>query len=66
MGRTRDPCRDHGFCLRSLSKNEGLVDNIEVKNWFQGEVAKILANRETPLTLILENSPGQKWHPNDK
>jgi len=49
-----------------LSKNEGLVDNIEVKNWFQGEVAKILANRETPLTLILENSPGQKWHPNDK
>jgi len=49
-----------------LSKNEGLVDNAETKAWFEGEVAKILQSRPTPLTLILENSPGQKWHPNDK
>jgi len=49
-----------------LSKNEGLVDNAETKMWFQQEVGKILTNRDTPLTLIMENSPGQKWHPNDK
>jgi len=48
-----------------LSKNEGLVDKPEVKAWFEGEVAKITATRGTPLTLILENSPGQKWHPSD-
>ena len=51
---------------RSLSKNEGLVDNPETKQWFQQQVAKIMESRQTPLTLILENSPGQKWHPNDK
>eukprot|EP00966_Prymnesium_polylepis_P221148 5115590-Prymnesium_polylepis.1 len=50
----------------SLSKNEGLVDNPETKAWFQEEVAKIMKSRSTPLTLLLENSPGQKWHPNDK
>mmetsp|Transcript_50688 Transcript_50688/g.133333 ORF Transcript_50688/g.133333 Transcript_50688/m.133333 type:complete len:145 (-) Transcript_50688:467-901(-) len=49
-----------------LSKNEGLVDNPETKAWFQEEVAKIMKSRSTPLTLLLENSPGQKWHPNDK
>jgi Ran GTPase-activating protein (RanGAP) involved in mRNA processing and transport len=49
-----------------LSKNEGLVDNPEVKEWFLAQVTKILAERETPLTLILENSPGKKWHPNDR
>jgi len=49
-----------------LSKNEGLVDNDEVKSWFLGEVEKIMQKRVTPLNLIMENSPGQKWHPNDK
>jgi len=49
-----------------LSKNEGLVDNDEVKSWFLGEVEKIMKTRVTPLNLIIENSPGQKWHPNDK
>jgi Ran GTPase-activating protein (RanGAP) involved in mRNA processing and transport len=49
-----------------LSKNEGLVDNPETKEWFLGEVTKIMAKRVTPLTLILENSPGKKWHPNDR
>ena len=51
---------------RSLSKNEGLVDNPEVKEWFCNELTKIMANRETPLNLIIENSPGKKWHPNDR
>jgi len=49
-----------------LSKNEGLVDNSETKAWFLGEVEKIMKTRETPLNLIIENSPGQKWHPNDR
>ena len=49
-----------------LSKNEGLVDNDEVKGWFLGEVEKIMQKRVTPLNLIIENSPGQKWHPSDK
>merc|ERR1719231_229016 len=49
-----------------LSKNEGLVDNDEVKSWFLGEVEKIMKTRVTPLNLIIENSPGQKWHPNDR
>jgi len=49
-----------------LSKNEGLVDNPEVKCWFVGEVERIVKTRQTPLTLILENSPGQKWHPHDR
>jgi len=49
-----------------LSKNEGLVDNPEVKEWFCNEVTKIMATRETPLNLILENSPGKKWHPSDR
>ena len=49
-----------------LSKNEGLVDNDDVKAWFLGEVEKIMQTRVTPLNLIIENSPGQKWHPNDR
>lgn len=49
-----------------LSKNEGLVDNPDTKAWFEQEVGKIMMKRTTPLTLIMENSPGQKWHPNDK
>ena len=51
---------------RSLSKNEGLVDNPEVKAWFLTTVEEIMKKRPTPLNLIIENSPGQKWHPNDK
>lgn len=49
-----------------LSKNEGLVDNADVKAWFLSEVEKIMKKRVTPLNLIIENSPGQKWHPDDK
>ena len=49
-----------------LSKNEGLVDNPETKTWFLEQVEEIMKKRKTPLNLILENSPGQKWHPNDK
>jgi len=49
-----------------LAKNEGLVDNPEVKEWFCNELTKIMADRETPLNLIIENSPGKKWHPNDR
>ena len=49
-----------------ISKNEGLVDNDEVKGWFLGEVEKIMKTRATPLNLLMENSPGQKWHPDDK
>ena len=49
-----------------LSKNEGLVDNPEVKEWFVGQVAQLVQSRVTPLTLLLENPPGQKWHPNDR
>ena len=29
-------------------------------------VLQIMASRETPLNLILENSPGKKWHPSDR
>ena len=49
-----------------LSKNEGLVDNHDVKAWFCDEVEKIMKKRVTPLNLIIENSPGQKWHPHDR
>ena len=49
-----------------LSKNEGLVDNPETKEWFLTELEKLLAKRVTPLNLLLENSPGQKWHPHDR
>ena len=49
-----------------LSKNEGLVDNPEVKSWFLTTVEEIMKTRPKPLNLIIENSPGQKWHPNDK
>ncbi len=49
-----------------VSKNEGLVDNPEVLAWFKGEVERVMKKRSTPLTLLCENSPGQKWHPDDK
>ena len=43
-----------------------ITDNDEVKAWFLGQVEQIMKKRVTPLNLIIENSPGQKWHPNDK
>jgi Ran GTPase-activating protein (RanGAP) involved in mRNA processing and transport len=49
-----------------LSKNEGLVDHAGVKSWFTQEVEKIMRTRDTPLNLIIENSPGKKWHPTDR
>jgi Ran GTPase-activating protein (RanGAP) involved in mRNA processing and transport len=49
-----------------LSKNEGLVDRRDIKTWFLEEVEKIMRTRESPLNLLLENSPGQKWHPTDQ
>lgn len=49
-----------------LSKNKGLVDAPEVKAWFVEQIEQRLPERPTPLTLILDDMPGQKWHPTDR
>ena len=49
-----------------LTKNEGVVDSLSTKVWLTSEVEKIMRTRATPLELILENTAGKKWHPDDK